>query len=360
MPTVALVNGGGEFAGTTVSLRPYPDALHEAGFRVRWYQCIDFGTHPYGPAGACFVNGLGVPNSTWDMGINRLWVFPHRLRDVREDIVFLSDPTMLRIARRNRVRVVKVHDLRPLTPWADRRLTSIMFRYVLPQLRNLNRIIVPTHAVASDLAAQGLDSSGIRVVPDTSGMAYHPEHVSASLARIRDSGTLRVLYVANDRPWKNLGFVIRLARELELTAGPVRFRFTLLSHVRPETSQMLANSRLASFHVISSVRSVEGIYQEHDVLVHPSLYEGFGRPVLEAMTFGMPVVVNRIPSLIELVANSGILLSVESVGPWAEALASLGDPSTYERWGRTSLARSRAYSPAHFRAAACRAFEDLV
>jgi glycosyltransferase involved in cell wall biosynthesis len=357
--TVALINGGGEFDGTTIGLKHYPSALAESGFRVTWYQCLDYGSVPYRPTGSHPVKGLGFPNATIDMGINRLWVYPHRLRDLHEDVVFLSDPTMLGVGRRRRARVVKVHDLRPLTPHADRRLTTVMFRHVLPQLRTIERIITPTHALAAELAGRGIGLDRIRVVPDTPDLGDHPHHLATSTARIRDGGTLRVLCVATDRPYKNVGFAIRLARMLRPASVPSRFQFTIVSQLRPETRGELIRAGPDTVRVIPRAASMAEVYAEQDVLVHPSLYEGFGRPVLEAMSFGIPVVVNRIPSLAEVVGDAGILLDVRSIGSWVEALNSLTDPSTFERWGRKALDRSRDYSPERFRTAVREAFEGV-
>ncbi len=50
------------------------------------------------------------------------------------------------------------------------------------------------------------------------------------------------------------------------------------------------------------------IYQEAAVFVYPSLYEGFGFPVLEALSFGVPVVASKISSLPEVAGNAGILI----------------------------------------------------
>jgi glycosyltransferase involved in cell wall biosynthesis len=50
------------------------------------------------------------------------------------------------------------------------------------------------------------------------------------------------------------------------------------------------------------------LYQKAEVFILPSLYEGFGIPVLEAMNFGCPVIVSNISSLPEIVGNAGIYI----------------------------------------------------
>ena len=64
-----------------------------------------------------------------------------------------------------------------------------------------------------------------------------------------------------------------------------------------------------------------------DVLVITSRHEGFGVPVLEAMTIGLPVVANRAGALPEVVGDGGLL--VDAADPWALAAAVarvLGEP----------------------------------
>jgi alpha-1,3-rhamnosyl/mannosyltransferase len=79
--------------------------------------------------------------------------------------------------------------------------------------------------------------------------------------------------------------------------------------------------------------------------VYPSLFEGFGLPVLEAMACGVPVVAADRSALPELVRDAGVLVDPESVEALAGALGGLlGDPARRRDLGRRGLERSRAFS----------------
>ncbi|MBA2294090.1 MAG: glycosyltransferase, partial [Actinobacteria bacterium] len=63
------------------------------------------------------------------------------------------------------------------------------------------------------------------------------------------------------------------------------------------------------------------LYREASALVLPSLYEGFGLPVLEAMQSGTPVVASDIPSLREVAGDAALYVSRPlDAGCWREAL----------------------------------------
>ena len=63
------------------------------------------------------------------------------------------------------------------------------------------------------------------------------------------------------------------------------------------------------------------LYQHARALLFPSLYEGFGLPVLEAFALRCPVVAARIPPVMEVAQSTGaLLLEPDSVPAWATAI----------------------------------------
>ena len=89
------------------------------------------------------------------------------------------------------------------------------------------------------------------------------------------------------------------------------------------------------------------IYSGASVFVYPSRYEGFGLPVLEAMTCGAPVIVSSDPALAELVDDAGVVLRTESIEELTQAMERLlRFDDEQARLGDAGLARSNAFSVA--------------
>lgn len=350
VPSVAIVNASDGSDGITHSVEPYSGVLARSGYSVAWYQCVDYHGRPHVPEGGVTVRGLGIPLRTLDMGVNRLWVFPHRLHRIPAETVLLADPTLIGIAPSNDRVAVLVHDLRPLTRFSDRYPTRWMFRRAMPRLRQVWRILVPSASVGRQLSEFGIDPGRVRTVPETHELGYHPEHVTESLRRVADGRETRVLFVGTDREYKNIELVLQLAQRLQDRAGH-RYTFTLLSRLRSATRRRIAELKLRNVRSVFGVDRVGPLYDQSDVLVFPSRYEGFGRPLIEAMAYGLPILASRIEPVVEVVGDAGILLDPDAVDAWLGALTSLEDTTTMERYARRSAERGRAYLPDRFASA---------
>ncbi len=87
------------------------------------------------------------------------------------------------------------------------------------------------------------------------------------------------------------------------------------------------------------------IYSGASVFVYPSRYEGFGLPVLEAMSCGAPVIVSSDKALAELVDDAGVVLRTESIEELTQAMERLlRFDDERARLSDAGLARSKAFS----------------
>jgi glycosyltransferase involved in cell wall biosynthesis len=87
------------------------------------------------------------------------------------------------------------------------------------------------------------------------------------------------------------------------------------------------------------------LYEEADVFVYPSLYEGFGLPVLEAMACGCPVIASNVSSLPEVVGEAGLLVDPYNVEALARAISTVLDDDELKReMSRKGIAQAQKFS----------------
>ena len=73
---------------------------------------------------------------------------------------------------------------------------------------------------------------------------------------------------------------------------------------------------------------LRALYREAFALAYPSLYEGFGLPLVEAMASGLPVLASQAASIPEVVGDGGLLLDSHRGGDWTDALVRLATDAT--------------------------------
>lgn len=160
---------------------------------------------------------------------------------------------------------------------------------------------------------------------------YHPVEDHVALSAIKSKyglGEKYVLTVGVLSPRKNVGRLVEaydrariaLAEKIDLVvAGPPGWQYEEVY----ETVDKLGLK--ASVHFLGAVplEDLPGLYNAAEMLVYPSLYEGFGLPVVEAMACGIPVITSNLSSLPEVAGDAALLVDPYNVAELAEVMARL-------------------------------------
>ena len=118
---------------------------------------------------------------------------------------------------------------------------------------------------------------------------------------------------------------------------------------RPDERYREAEEEAARLNVTGSVihtghlddGALAALYCEADVFVFPSIYEGFGLPLLEASGFGIPVIASDIPVFSEVLGDAGILVDPNAPHAWADAIESvLNEPALAAMLAQKGLLRA--------------------
>lgn len=90
---------------------------------------------------------------------------------------------------------------------------------------------------------------------------------------------------------------------------------------------------------------LKALYQQAYALLMPSLYEGFGLPLLESMSFGVPVISADVSSMPEVVGEGGILVNPYSIGEISQALLQITtDKHLYNELAKQAVDQANRFS----------------
>jgi glycosyltransferase involved in cell wall biosynthesis len=106
------------------------------------------------------------------------------------------------------------------------------------------------------------------------------------------------------------------------------------------------NAPEAFVHLESvSEQHLQALYRHAVALVYPSLYEGFGLPLIEAMASGAPVIASTAASIPEVMGEAGLLLDPLDRGEWTDAIVRVAnDHEVRDRLRRAGLRRAAAFT----------------
>jgi glycosyltransferase involved in cell wall biosynthesis len=246
--------------------------------------------------------------------------------------------------RRGRGLVVTVHDTVPwthpetLTPrgvaWHRRTITRAA--------GHANALVVPTRAVAEDLAGRVPLTSEPRVVPEGVTPALLAEPAPATRL---DLPPEYLLAIGTIEPRKGYQHLIRALAEPNAPDIP------LLIIGRPgwgdlDLPALAADTGYRRLRVLTDVTDGElsALLRGATALVAPSLAEGFGLPLIEAMALGLPVVHSDAPALSEVAGGAGAEVPRADPPAMAAALRRIAD----DPQRRTDLAAAGRRRAAEF------------
>jgi glycosyltransferase involved in cell wall biosynthesis len=282
--------------------------------------------HPRLPLAA--VDAVMCPASPFELA--QQWLVPKRLRDA--GAALYHSLYYLMPARPGVPSIVHCYDMTPLTvaglfDW--KRRLAYRLAHALA-FRAASAIVVPSHATGDDVARLfPRHAPKLHVIPlGSSFVADEAAERSGDSVSAPIPGRF-VLHVGTNKPHKNLGLLLdawqRLLAERRspldgvslVLAGPRDPRF---DSVRKTIAALGPSARIVETGYVSDA-DLRSLYSRAELLVLPSRAEGFGFPVLEAMSVGTPVLCSRIPVLVELAGDAAAYFDPKDCASLASSLA---------------------------------------
>ncbi len=304
--------------------------------------------------GRCEECFLGAKSSV----IRSLTLVPAALRRLRVDVFHGMDHVGIPLVGRSGKYVVTVHDVIPLIlPETFTPRHRLVVRLALARVRRkADLVVVPSHAVKRDVVRRvGVHEARVVVTPEGCEPRFRPVRSEAALREVAVRYGLPpryVLAVGTLEPRKNLTTLLQVFARLRRDGG-----------VDPELHLVLAGARgwldepifrtVRSLGLENAVRfpgfidddDLPAVYSGAALFAFPSLYEGFGLPLLEAMACGVPVVTSNISSMPEVAGDAAVLVDPRDADGLAAAIARvLRDEALRDRLRGAGLARAREFS----------------
>jgi glycosyltransferase involved in cell wall biosynthesis len=166
-----------------------------------------------------------------------------------------------------------------------------------------------------------------------------------------EDGAPLILSVGRRAPYKNLAGLLD-AFELLRRQHTAPYRLLIIGPIDPRYRDLEARAErlgltgqvIFTGYVPDS--DLAELYRRASLFVHPSLYEGFGLPVLEAMAAGVPVVSSNRSSLPEVCGEAALLVDPTDTAAMAAAMAQvLSDDQLSARLRREGLLRAKNFTP---------------
>jgi glycosyltransferase involved in cell wall biosynthesis len=272
----------------------------------------------------------GVPAATRSVGmpiraLYPMWAMSRRpclpARFGQLDAIHATNPAAIAPARPGQALVVTIHDLafERFPELYPPRWLRLYKRGLEIAVREADAVLTPSRDTAAAVAAHGVERVRIHVTPLA---ADAPPGVASASPPPYDGPY--VLFVGTLEPRKNLPRLVRAflaaVRDASLPhrlvlAGPAGWQQDALANE-------LAADGGGRVHVPGRVAAheLDALYRGADAVAYPSVYEGFGLPVLEALAYGKPTLSSATSAMPEVAGDAALLVDPEDEDAMAAGL----------------------------------------
>jgi glycosyltransferase involved in cell wall biosynthesis len=261
--------------------------------------------------------------SLWTPSHHRLEQWSLRIEIARLGLDLLHSPDFIPPLHRNCRSVITIHDLAFLLyPHFLTKESARYYSQIDQAVRSTDHIIAVSHATKQDtVRLLGVPERKIAVIHEAANPIYRQIDQQEAKRQVADSYGVDgdyILFVSTIEPRKNLLTLLQAYRQLldDYKRGEKLVLAGAKGWLSEEVFATMERLKLENDILFLGRVPSEALlylYNAARLLVHPSFYEGFGLPPLEAMTCGTPVIVSNVSALPEVVGDAGLLIDPNDV-----------------------------------------------
>lgn len=238
-------------------------------------------------------------------------------------------------------------------------------------LRRAHAVFVPSRATAADVRwFYRVPARKLIVTPEAADSAFQPIQNRARLEEVRERYALQrpfMLAVGARRPHKNFGLLVRAFAQVgalsSASAAPQLVFVGDADERFSDEAATVARSLGDKVRFLGKVPEADlpALYNLADAFACPSLIEGFGLPVLEAMSCGTPVICSDIPVLREVAGDAALRVPPTDIQAWGRTLQRIfSEAELRESLSRAGLERSTRFTWQRCASAALPVYKKLL
>ncbi len=293
----------------------------------------------------------------------RFWRFPQQVTQQTADIFHIIDPSEAHITywlkNKNKSVVVTCHDLVNYY-YKDNLKNSVelpfisrfMWLYAIKGMKRADSIVAVSSMTAKDTTEiLDIQPSNISVIPNAVDKIFNPLPKAQAESFREQQGigseTLCLLNVGSNHPRKNITNILKAINILKQNKLYFHFLKAGTDFTEEQKAYIQAEELESYISYLGkpNKEDLREIYNAADILIAPSLHEGFGITLLEAMACGTPVISSKVSAMPEVVADAGILVEPTDVQAIADAVSHLhNNPDYYQESVKKGIARAKLFT----------------
>jgi len=288
----------------------------------------------------------------WKLRYSRYVSYPYQSKKlVKHDIAHICDQQYAHLYPylNSKLKFITVHDLVPLVFQKKMNNNPRLFKFSLNSLKFFTKVFAISNNTKKDIIKfTDCPEDKIEVINRSADLFFNNDPIDRTIAKkynipenkkkILISGN--IFYKNNETSYKVLQKLIKLNNDIVIVHIGSDYK---KNNISPELENNIIRIPFIEREELPNV------YKLVDILLFPSMYEGFGMPILESMSCGTPVVCSNNSSIPEIVGDAALTCDYDDVNSFTKNILNLfSNNELYKKMVEKGLSRSKLFSMSKF------------
>jgi glycosyltransferase involved in cell wall biosynthesis len=284
----------------------------------------------------------------WKLRYSRYVSYPHQSKKLaKHDIAHICDQQYAHLYPylNSKLKFITVHDLVPLVFQKRLNNNPRLFKFSLNSLKFFTKVFAISNNTKKDIIKYtDCPEDKIEIIDRSADPFFNNDPIDRTIAKKYNiPENKKKILISGNIFYKNNQTSYKVLEKL----NELNNDFVLL-HIGSGNKKNTYSKKLESNIIrlpFVKREELQNIYKLADILLFPSMYEGFGMPILESMSCGTPVVCSNNSSIPEIVGDSALTSDYDDVNSFTKNILNLfSNNELYKKMVDKGLSRSKLFS----------------